>query len=245
MHDNQTRTYRNQLHHNGLSAFHVMEHETDLYVLADSILYKDIVEQSVHKYREFIESFITAHPDFLSSFEPIHIYDDYRLLPDIIADMLNATKIAGVGPMASVAGAISQYVAIDVLQMGSKNIAIENGGDIYLKTDRDMIISIFAGKSPLSQKVRILIVPEQMPLGVCTSSATIGHSVSFGNADAVCVLSHSAIIADAAATAIGNMVKNENDIREALDFGLSLKDVLGVLVILDKTLAIRGDIRLV
>jgi ApbE superfamily uncharacterized protein (UPF0280 family) len=239
----QQRTYRNQLYHSGLSAFNVTFHETDLYVLADSIIFKDVVCQSILKFRQCIESFIIKHPDFLTSFEPLYVNDDY-LLPDIIVDMLNAGRFAGVGPMASVAGAIAEYVAKDILQTGSKNIVIENGGDIYLKTESDMIISIFAGTSPLSQKVKILIKPERMPLGVCTSSGTVGHSVSFGNADAVCVLSHSATIADAAATAIGNQVRDKNDIRKALDFGLSIKNVLGVLIILDNTIAVQGDVEL-
>jgi hypothetical protein len=158
--------------------------------------------------------------------------------------MIKAALAANVGPMASVAGAISEYVANDLLNI-SQNVIVENGGDIFLKTLREVRVGIFAGNSPLTYKINLLLKPAQMPLGVCTSSGTVGHSLSFGKADAVCVVSKSSTLADAAATAIGNLVKGKGDIRAALEEGIKIEGILGALIIIGEHFGVIGDIELI
>lgn len=236
----QERTYRNKICNKELQAFHVSVRETDLFILADHLL-SDLVFQSVYKYREYIESYIKHHPHFLTSLVPL---EQDNFAPDIVRDMLKAGEIARVGPMAAVAGAIAEYVGQDMLLHGCRNVVVENGGDIFLKTEQEVTVGVYAGESPLSYKVRILIKPEQMPLGLCTSSGTVGHSLSLGRADAVCVLSHSVSVADAAATAIGNLVRNKNDINKALAWGFKIKEVSGILIISGDQLGVQGNIEL-
>jgi hypothetical protein len=235
----QERTYRNRVLNNNLVPFHVCIRETDLFILSDSDLSVAAIK-SIHNHRGFIETYIKIHPNFLTSLVPI-IKDN--LAPNIVRDMLNASLATGVGPMASVAGAIAEYVGNDLLK-SSRNVIDEKGGDIFLKTDRDIKVGIFAGDSPLTYKINLLIKSEKMPLGVCTSSGTVGHSLSFGNADAVCVTSKSSSMADAAATAIGNIVKSRKDIKTALDRGINIKGVSGIIIIVGDTFGAIGDIEL-
>jgi hypothetical protein len=197
--------------------------------------------ESVYAYRGFIESYISKHPDFLTSLAPIH---DDDIAPPIVRDMLKASFAANVGPMASVAGAISEYVANDLLKI-SQNVIIENGGDIYLKSQEEVRVGVFAGNSPLTYKIGLLLKPVQMPLGVCTSSGTVGHSLSFGKADAVCVISRSSTMADAAATAIGNLVKSKEDIRTALENGIKIEGVLGILIVIAEHFGVIGEVELI
>ena len=236
----QERTYRNRVSHNDLTSFHICVSETDLSIYCDSDLSQKALE-AVYIYRGFIESYIKNHPDFLTSLSPLRTDD---LAPPIIKDMITATLAANVGPMASVAGAISEYVANDLLML-SPNTIVENGGDIFLKTLREVRVGIFAGKSPLTYKITLLLRPAQMPLGVCTSSGTVGHSLSFGKADAVCVVSKSSTLADAAATAIANLVKGKRDIRAALDKGMQIEGVLGALIIMGEHFGVIGEIELI
>jgi hypothetical protein len=236
----QERTYRNRVSQNSLTAFHLCVRETDLIIYCDVDLAQKAI-QSVHVYRGFIESYIKKHPNFLTSLAPI---PDDDFAPPIIRDMLKASLAANVGPMASVAGAISEYVANELLKI-SHNVIVENGGDIYLKTQEEVRVGVFAGNSPLTYKVGLLLKPEQMPLGVCTSSGTVGHSLSFGKADAVCVLSKSSTMADAAATAIGNLVKGKGDIRTALEKGIKIEGVLGALIVMGEHFGVIGDIELI
>jgi len=162
----------------------------------------------------------------------------------IIKDMRQAAQKCGVGPMAAVAGAIAQYVGQDLSKL-SREIIVENGGDIYIKSNKERIIGVYAGDSPLSGKIGIRIKPEDCPLGVCTSSGKIGHSLSFGRADAVVIISKSAVLADAAATAIGNMVKKVEDIQRGVNTAKNIEGVSGVLVIMEDKLGAWGNIELV
>ena len=114
--------------------------------------------------------------------------------------MIEAGQKAGVGPMAAVAGAIAECVGRELLAF-SPEIIIENGGDIYLKCLKKRVVGIFAGKSPLTGKIGLEIDAKDTPLGVCTSSGTVSHSLSFGKADAAVAIAPSATLADAAATA--------------------------------------------
>jgi uncharacterized protein len=236
----EERTYRNRVSHNSLTSFHLCVRETDLLIHCDNDLSQKALE-SVFIYRRFIESYIKKHPYFLTSLAPIN---DDDLAPPIIRDMLQASLAANVGPMAAVAGAISEYVARELLKM-SQNVIVENGGDIYLKCQDEARVGVFAGNSPLTYKIGLLLKPEQMPIGVCTSSGTVGHSLSFGNADAVCVLSKSSTMADAAATAIGNLVKEKGDIRTALEKGMKIHGVLGCLIVIGGHFGVIGDIELI
>ena len=162
---------------------------------------------------------------------------------DIIKEMIRTTKLAGVGPMASVAGAVAEFAGNELL-VYSKQIIIENGGDIFMKSDKVRTIAIYAGDSPLSNKVFIKIKPEDTPIGICTSSGPVGHSLSFGKADACVIIAKSAILADAVATATCNRIKEKKDIAPSLEFALSIKGVKGAVAILGKDLGSMGDIEL-
>jgi ApbE superfamily uncharacterized protein (UPF0280 family) len=126
----------------------------------------------------------------------------------------------------------------------SADIIIENGGDIYVRSTQDRIIGIYAGDSPLSGKLGIEITPKETPCGICTSSGTVGHSLSFGKADAVTILARSAIVADAVATACGNIVQNPGDIEKGLDLVTKAGDVTGAVIIIGDRVGVCGAVRL-
>jgi hypothetical protein len=145
--------------------------------------------------------------------------------------------------MASVAGAIAEFVGRDLTAF-SEEVICENGGDIFIASSKERIVGVFAGKSPLSLKVALRIKPGDTPLGVCSSSGTVGHSLSFGKADAVCVISPSASLADAAATSIGNLIKGKGDIDKGLNYGNTIPGVKGILIIVGEAMGIWGGLEL-
>ena len=151
---------------------------------------------------------------------------------------------AGVGPMAAVAGAIAQYVGEGLLTH-SQQVIVENGGDIFLKANRSVTVSIFAGNSPFSEKIGLRIHPAQMPMGICSSSATVGHSLSMGVTDVVCLLSPSAALADAAATSLGNRVKRKAHLNNVKEWAEQIGEITGGVVIVEDRMATWGDIELV
>ena len=231
------RTYRNQIHSSRLKSFRVAVKETDLFVSASKEL-TDIAREMILQYRGYIEKFIDRHADFLDALVPIEINEP---TPKIISDMMDAGFRAGVGPMASVAGAIAEHVGLALLDY-SEEIIVENGGDVFIKSNQPVIIGIFANQSPLSLRIGLRIDPQDSPTAVCTSSGTVGHSISFGKADAACVVSDSCALADAAATSIGNRVNNKDDITAALDFGKDIKGVGGIVIIKDDKIGMWGNL---
>jgi ApbE superfamily uncharacterized protein (UPF0280 family) len=146
--------------------------------------------------------------------------------------------------MAAVAGAIAEAVGTDLLAY-TPEVIVENGGDIFMKISRTRLIGVYAGEAPFTGKIALDISPEEMPLGVCTSSGTVGPSLSFGVADAVIVLSHSAALADAAATAIGNKVKTIDDIDVAIGQAQAIDGLDGVVIIKGDRMGMWGKVKLV
>ena len=235
----EPRTYRHQIEGKDLVSFNVIVKETDLYIRASSNL-KRKAHRLVLKYRSLLERYIERHPAFLTSLKPLPVAED---APHIVRQMAEAAQEAAVGPMAAVAGAIAEFVG-DELSVFSPEIIVENGGDIYLKSLRKRIVGIYAGKSPLNGKVGLEINRKDTPLGICTSSGTVGHSLSFGKADAVVVLAASATLADAAATAIGNVINQPADITSGIELAKSIKGLGGVVIIKDDNIGLWGEVKI-
>lgn len=235
----EKRTYRNLVKTDDLVQFEVIVKETDLFVRAEKYLSKE-ARDSVIRYRHQLETYIAMNPEFQKSLIPL---GEDPCAPKMIQEMIQSSQFAHVGPMAAVAGAIAEWVSKDLLKF-SKEVIVENGGDIYLVTSKERIIGIDAGHSPLSLKIGIVIEAEETPLGICTSSGTVGPSLSFGKADAVCILAKSSALADAAATAIGNVVKKKKDIELGLERGKEIKGVLGVLIIVEEKMGVWGNIKI-
>jgi hypothetical protein len=146
--------------------------------------------------------------------------------------------------MAAVAGAIAEAVGEDLL-VCTPEVIVENGGDIFMKISQTRLIGVYAGESTFTGKIALEISPEGTPLGVCTSSGTVGHSLSFGTADAVIALSRSAALADAAATAIGNKVKAADDIDMAIEQAQAIEGLVGAVIIKDDKIGMWGNVKLV
>jgi hypothetical protein len=236
------RTYRHLVRTDGLVAFEVRLRETDLQILAPEDLTTSALDL-VRRYRNQLENYISHHPEFLSALSPLPLD---RLAPALVQEMYRAAACAEVGPMAAVAGVIAEFVGQGLEERhGVSEIVVENGGDIYMRRLVDSTVAIFAGTSPLSHRVGIHLRAEQTPTGICTSSGTVGHSLSLGRADAVTVLATSTALADAVATRIGNETKNDRDIDQALAVAGTISGVRGVLIIKGERLGAWGELELV
>jgi len=235
----EPRTYRDWVSDKNLVSFSAAAKETDLHIRARRDLTAEALA-ATQRYRADLESYIKSHPIFLTTLKPFEVEQD---APPIVKEMADATREVGVGPMAAVAGAIAERVGKELLPF-SDEVIVENGGDIFLKTSKERFIGVYAGESKFTKKIAFSILPEETPLGVCTSSGTVGYSLSFGYADAVIVFSPSTSLADAAATAIGNRVRIAEDIPEALEFAQSIKGLRGVAIIKGDNMGLWGQIRL-
>lgn len=239
------RSYRQRFRQEDLVHFQVVVKQTDLDIGIRRERFSPALagwlKQMVQEYRVLLEEYIARDPAFLHSLTPRDTLPD---APSMAIDMAEASRKAGVGPMAAVAGAFAEYIG-RILLRRSRDVIVENGGDIYLRSTRQRHIGIFAGKSPLSNRIALKIQPYHTPLGICTSSGTVGHSLSFGKADAVVILSPSTTLADAVATAAGNVVQCPDDLQKAVEFAAQIDGITGALAIIDDKLAAWGKLKLV
>lgn len=223
-----------------LTAFKVVVKETDLYVQAPFDLTHSCREAVIAE-RGYLESFIEQHPDFLTRLTP---WTRRTPAPRLVREMIAAGRAAGVGPMAAVAGGLAEMVGRRLLALCDE-VVIENGGDLFLALDAPVTVGIDAGDSPLSRKVGLHLKAGEMPLALCTSSGTIGHSLSYGRADAVCAVARGGALADAAATAVANRIKAPADLAAAMDFAQTIDDLVGVVAISGDQLAAWGAVEIV
>lgn len=236
----QPRTYRDWGSGRRLVSYDVTLAETDLRISTRRNL-AGKAGQSVRRHRAVIEQHIARRPAFLTSLTPLSVPRDAS---DLIRAMYRAGKVCGVGPMAAVAGAVAEAVGRDLLP-SSPDVIVENGGDIFMISQSPRTVAIYAGDSHFSGKIGILIQPTETPVGVCTSSGTVGHSLSFGHADAVVVLAAGTALADAAATAIGNQVTDRARIEHGLALAQSIKGLIGVVIVAGDGLGVWGRVELV
>lgn len=235
------RAYRRWVKSDGLVTFEVKEAQTDLLISAGSNLEKQ-ARESILNYRQDIQDYIKNNKDFYTSLVPVDVKKD---APRIVKVMADAARLARVGPMAAIAGAISEFVGRDLLAF-SDEVIVENGGDIFIKTKVKRLVGIYAGdSSPFTGKLALEVEPEEKGLGICTSSGTVSHSLSFGKADAVLIISSNTALADAAATAAGNAVKNKDDIEKGITVAKSINGVKGVLIIVGDKMGSWGEIKLI
>lgn len=237
----QRRLYRDWAQAKGLQVSHIVAKETDLVILTNKRLDREFVEERIHLYRWDIENYISKESRFLTSLKPLSVELG---APLIVKEMAASSKKVNVGPMACVAGAVAEFLGKDLLKNGYKDVIIENGGDIFIKTNTTRLIGIYAGRSRIWNNLKLKIRPKDTPLGVCTSSGTVGHSLSFGSADSVVVISRDTLLSDAAATACANRINSKYDMQKALDFVRAIKGVLGVVIILKNDLLSWGKVEL-
>jgi ApbE superfamily uncharacterized protein (UPF0280 family) len=223
-----------------LIGFRICVGQSDLMVMAARDvrigLYKEL-----KYYRRQLKQYIVEYPAFAATLTP---WPPDPAAPEIVQWMITAASAAGVGPMAAVAGAVAGILGKAIERIECPDLIIENGGDIYLRSVKERIISVYAGNSPFTHKIGLRIPAQLEGIGICTSAGTVGPSLSFGKADAVVIVAPDAALADAVATATANRVKSATDFEAALEFAQKITGITGVLIIKDETIGAWGNIEL-
>ncbi|MFY9800002.1 MAG: UPF0280 family protein [Methanoregula sp.] len=209
--------------------------ETIATILADKQEHVDAAKSGMLAARQELEAYIARDPFFLSTLDPYSPDSD----DGVILRMTDATQKAGVGPMAAVAGTIAWSGVEAMAEAGAGFGVIDNGGDVALICDRSVRVGVHAGDAVLSNRIAFVIPPQEKILGICTSSATVGPSISFGIADAVTIFSHDVALADAWATSVCNLIRPDD--QTVLD-QINPHEVIGVFAIMGETMVKWGNL---
>jgi ApbE superfamily uncharacterized protein (UPF0280 family) len=236
---NTERTYRT-LAAKDLYNFRIVVGESDLFIQTEQPEIRTQIETQLTCIRRQLKEYIHLHSVFAETLEPFPLDPS---APEIVQAMIAAAARAGVGPMAAVAGAVAEFLA-NSLPEPPEELIIENGGDLFIRSTKERRIAIYAGNSPLSNKLVLVLPPQPSGVGVCTSAGTVGPSLSLGKADAVTIIAPSAALADAVATATGNRVQTTDDLEGAVTFARSITGVIGCIIIKGSSCVVWGDIQL-
>jgi ApbE superfamily uncharacterized protein (UPF0280 family) len=202
--------------------------ESNCTIISDKESAIETAKSSIKHHRRLLEAYIKEHPQFLHSLEPVAVDDG----PKVVRLMAEASAKAGVGPIAAVAGVLADLAVEEMLGDGCSVAVVENGGEVSAVSDQPVDIGFAAGDEPLSREMGFRL--KEFPLGVATSSGRFSHAFSFGDADAVTVFAVDAGVADAAATAVANLIKGDDVqgvIRQGIDRALSIDGVKGVFIL--------------
>ncbi len=201
--------------------------------------YIPVAEEFVREARQEILEYIDRHPVFETSFKPISVSSKAG---SIIQRMSDSSHRIGVGPMASVAGSIAQYVVEELVALGVQHVIFDNGGDVAMFLERPSVVGIYSG-STRSLGLGLKITTTGQLIGICTSSGTVGHSMSFGSSDASIVISNDVGIADAAATSLGNQILSEDQEHvESVLREIMREDLEGLMVIIGSLVGTCGNL---
>ena len=235
----EQRFYRHWSAREDLIRTEITVGESDLLILSDKDIER-ISTQALLSVRKVIESYISEHPEFKTSLEPLTVSKDAN---ETIRGMAKAGRLYSVGPMAAVAGAVAQSVGIAARKTTS-TIIVENGGDIFASSDKPLTVALYAGESsPFTDKLAFEI-PASEGIGVCTSSGKVGPSFSFGRADAVVAIHRDAMVADAAATSIANRIQRPEDVEPVVESERKRAVLEGLIVCMENKLGLWGDFEL-
>ncbi len=206
-------------------------------VVADENL-RGAISEYVVEARAIIEDKISMDPFFAVTYDP---YKPESRDHPLIRRMCEASVSAGVGPMASVAGAVADYTIGRLMENGCRYAVLDNGGDIAMVSDREVVVRVFSGNDSVDG-IGMVVGPFDGVLGICSSSGRIGHSVSFGDADVCTVVSGNPVLADACATALGNRISDGGDLSEALERTCEVAGVRGCFASINGLVASCGDL---
>ena len=220
---------------------HFQLKETIVSIWAHEQKYIETAKLSIRKERSYLEDYIKKDPFFMFTLEPYDILDgDDSQTPEIVKQMISCTAVFGVGPMAAVAGVIAKFAVEAMMLDGATCAIVDNGGDISILNDSPLLVGIYGGESPI-KNLALEVQPRKTPLGIATSSGTVGPSISFGYADAATVVSQDPALADAAATALGNAVQENNRLNDCFR-AIDRPGIDGALIIRNEEMAVWGDL---
>lgn len=213
--------------------------ESSCTIISDKEECIETAKFSIKNNRKLLENYIKKHPNFLHSLEPMDVQDG----PEIVQLMTKASLKANVGPMAAVAGVLADLAVQNMVNIGCEVAVVENGGEVSAISNQPIDIAFVAGNESLSREMGFRL--KTFPAGVATSSGRFSHAFSFGDAEAVTIFAVDAALADAAATAVANLIMGDDIqgvIRQGIDKALKIDGVNGVFILYRDVVGKAGQI---
>lgn len=199
----------------------------------------DLVTSTIVDHRRRLERYISRQPEFLTSLVPVILLDD---APEAALRMARAAELTGLGPMAAVAGTLAQLGAEAAMAKGCTEAIIENGGDMYIHSQDEVTVGLYAGDNAIGARLAFRLTPDRLPLSLCSSSSAMGHSLSLGRCDLATVIARDASLADAAVTLVCNRIKTPEDLSPVLDDVGAIPGIEGIFAVQGGKIGMWGNL---
>ncbi|MEM2088876.1 MAG: hypothetical protein QXF52_09460 [Thermoproteota archaeon] len=227
-------------HRNGLFYLRTTYREADLLIASENM---SILNKGLSKFveeREVTQTYVDKHPEFVYSLEPLE--QEENNVPPAIAASIESSRRAGVGPMAALPGALADITLEAMLNADARIAIVENGGEIAMKMNREAIIGVYTGKE---LSLGLILDCSQGTVGVSTSSSSVSHALSLGDADAAVTVAENAALADAVSTRVANIVESEyrDSFEKAVKLALSIRGVKGCVIYSSGLLSFGGSVK--
>lgn len=194
------------------------------------------------KHWEQLEAYIAGHSSFKTSFVPLPVGNG---APAVVRAMASAAEAAGVGPMLTLPGAISEAVARD-LSAFAKEVVVSTEGDTFAMHRRAQTFVVEPPMGPGRPGIGVRIGAGG-PFAFYASTGRSRINPGIGHARVVAVLAEHGAVADAAASAIGLAMLRPTHVDRALAAAVRLEShgLRGVVIVAESQVGVWGAIEIV
>ncbi len=182
---------------------------------------------------EQLHAYSVRNPAVRTSKQPIEVPDD---APAIVREMISAAAKAGVGPMYSFQGALTDHVG-RFLARDLDAVTVRCGGDVYVLTRKRQKLTIHS--RPDGAGMGVVITPRREGVGVST---TLGRGEAV--LDGLAVLGESCMLADAAAAGVRAIVPKPDGFHLALTYLRKVPGVFGGVLIQGERVGVAGAVEI-
>ncbi|MFB3738168.1 MAG: hypothetical protein ACE14W_04295 [Candidatus Velamenicoccus archaeovorus] len=172
---------------------------------------------------EQLQAYALRNPAVRTSKRPIRVPED---APPVVRELVRAAGTAGVGPMFSFRGALTDHVG-RFLARSTSELTVSCGGDYFIVARKRRKLTVH--RTPDGRTIAVVVRPSREGVGVSTAFGSGRAPV-----DGLAVLASSCMLADAAAAGVQALLSKPDGFHVALDY---LKKVPGV----DGGLLLQGD----
>ena len=184
---------------------------------------------------EQLQSYALRNPQFRQSKRPLHeIAAD---APPIVREMVDASSKAGVGPMFTFRGAVTDQVG-RFLAGSLSEVTVACDGDYFIQTKKRMKLAV---KRHGGEPIAVAVEASREGVGVST---TLGRGRGGGGPDGLAVLATSCMLADAAAAGVQALLPKSDGFKLALQYLQQVPGVRGGVVVVGDRIGVAGGVEI-
>ncbi len=182
---------------------------------------------------EQLHSYALQHPEFRQSKRPLPVPEQ---APGIVREMVEAATGAGVGPMFTFQGAVTDQVG-RFLARAMPELTVACEGDYFILTRKRLKLAV---KRRGGEPINVVLDPDPRGVGVST---TLGRGRGFGP-DGLAVIAESCMAADAAAAGVQAILPKPDGFRLALQYLQKVPGVRGGVVVQAERIGVAGGVEI-